>query len=416
MSDSPVKAYTYHDGELRQPIIKAINFAGRILTRVGKAWPALNADDIVAAACKQAGSTELGEDSYREPLERYLRAVETDGQLSLFGRQATKSTLTDALTNRIRLAQWHKDNPEARKEVIERPWIIVGLPRTGTSLLSILLGLDPMNRALTHWEGASPIPPPELATAAEDPRISSTARQIDQLHKLVPALQAMHPFGATMAQECVALLMYDLRTIGLETQAHVPEYGKWLASCDMSSAYRQHRMALQALQSAQPTQHWVLKTPNHLWHLPALLKFYPDARIIWTHRDPLDVVPSTVSLINTLRRVFSERSDPLPTANEWREKLFDGLEKGMQFDQSQEDGWCYHLQYTEFTENPEAALKKLYAHFDCDMSDLHARRVRRWMQTRHQSTFGRHKYAIGDFGWSEADLSEQFSDYRARYL
>ena len=159
-----------------------------------------------------------------------------------------------------------------REERIDSPWIIVGLPRTGTSVLSMLLGLDPVARPLLQWEAAHPIPPPTLDEGDEDPRIARTTKELDGLMKLNPPLKAMHPFGATLAQECVSLFMYDVRTLALETQAHVPSYARWLEQAEMAPAYAQHRLALQTLQSRQPTERWILKTPNHLWHLDALLR------------------------------------------------------------------------------------------------------------------------------------------------
>jgi len=145
--------------------------------------------------------------------------------------------------------------------------------------------------------------------------------------------------GATLAQECVAFFMYDLRTLGLETQAFVPGYGRWLRDCDMRPAYAQHRLALQVLQSAQPTQRWVLKTPNHLWCLPTLLEAHPGARVIWTHRDPGRVVTSLASLVNALQRTFSHRRDPVPVAEDWRQKAHCAIERGLAFDEARGDGW-----------------------------------------------------------------------------
>ena len=221
-----------------------------------------------------------------------------------------------------------------RDERIERPWIIVGLPRTGTSLLSILLGLDPVARPLLQWEAAHPVPPTSLEEAAEDPRIARTAKDLDGLMKLNPPLKAMHPFGATLAEECVAIFMYDVRALALETQAHVPTYARWLEQADMTSAYAQHRLALQTLQSRQPTERWILKTPNHLWHLDAMLTAYPDARVIWTHRDPGPVVTSLASLANAGQRVLTSRNDPRPTAEEWKRKCAFALRSAMAFDET----------------------------------------------------------------------------------
>ena len=225
------------------------------------------------------------------------------------------------------------DHPEVREERIERPWIIVGLPRTGTSVLSILLGLDPLSRPLLQWEAAHPVPPVTLEEAAEDPRIARTAKDLEGLMKLNPPLKAMHPFGATVAEECVAIFMYDVRALALETQAHVPTYARWLEQADMTSAYAQHRLALQTLQSRQPTERWILKTPNHLWHLDAMLAAYPDARVIWTHRDPGPVVTSLASLANAGQRPLTSRTDPRPTAEEWKRKCAFALRSAMAFDE-----------------------------------------------------------------------------------
>jgi len=135
--------------------------------------------------------------------------------------------------------------------------------------LSSILGLDPMNRPLLQWEAAHLIPPATLEEAAADPRIARTTKELDGLVMVNPPLEAMHPFGATLAQECLSLFMCDVRTLALESQAHVPTYSRWLEQADMAPAYAQHQRALQALQSCQPTERWVLKTPNHLWDLDA---------------------------------------------------------------------------------------------------------------------------------------------------
>lgn len=321
-----------------------------------------------------------------------------------------------ALTNRIELQQWATEHPEVCDEQIAAPWVIVGLPRTGTSLLSILLGLDPMARPLLQWEAAHPIPPPTLEGAAEDPRIAQTAKELDGLMKLNPPLKAMHPFGATIAQECVSLFMYDVRTLALETQAHVPSYARWLEQADMAPAYAQHRLALQTLQSRQPTQRWILKTPNHLWHLDALLDAYPDARIIWTHRDPGPVVTSLASLANAGQRPLTSRTDPRPTAEEWKRKCTFALKSAMAYDDRAPAGWCQHVGYDDLVADPVATVSALYAQVGEEVTDLHARRMRAWLQDRPQDAFGHHRYDPTDFGWTYAGLAEEFRGYTDSYL
>jgi Sulfotransferase family len=407
--------YTWRDSELHFMPLRALNGVGAQLSRFGVVRPSLTPASIVAAARKTAGSDDLGSDSYREPLEVFLSSCTSEADLTTFGRILIAKMLAGALANRIALHQWSVDHPDVRHERIESPWIIVGLPRTGTSVLSMLLGLDPMARPLLQWEAAHPIPPPTLEEADQDPRIAQTTKELDGLMKLNPPLKAMHPFGATLAQECVSLFMYDIRTLALETQAHVPTYARWLESADMTPAYAQHRLALQTLQSRQPTERWILKTPNHLWHLEALLAAYPDARIVWTHRDPGPVITSLASLANAGQRPLTSRTDPRPTAEEWKRKCAFALNSAIAFDEKAEDGWCQHLHYDALMADPLGTVRALYASFGGEVSDLHARRMEAFLAHRPKDAFGHHHYDPVDFGWTYAGLAEEFCDYSNRY-
>jgi Sulfotransferase family len=407
--------YTWRDSELRSRPLLALNWVGERLRRRGMALPSLSPSSVTKAASKLAGSEDFGTDSFREPLDVFLRSCEDEAQLTAFGRILVSKMLASALGNRIELHRWSLEHPEVREERIESPWVIVGLPRTGTSVLSMLLGLDPVARPLLQWEAAHPIPPPSLEDAAEDPRIARTSKDLEGLMKLNPPLRAMHPFGATLAEECVALFMYDVRTLALETQAHVPSYARWLEQTDMTPAYAQHRLALQTLQSRQPTERWILKTPNHLWHLDALLSAYPDARVIWTHRDPGPVVTSLASLANAGQRILTSRTDPRPAAEEWKRKCAFALNAAMSFDDRADAAWCQHLHYDELMADPVDAVRGLYRHFGEEVGSLHTRRMRAFLEHRPPDLFGRHRYDPADFGWTYAGLDTEFADYVERY-
>jgi hypothetical protein len=407
--------YTWRDAELRSRPLRVINQVGARLSRYGMDVPSLNPSSVMASAVKMAGSDRFGTDSFREPLDVFLGACEEEAALTTFGRLLISKMLAAALANRIELHGWSVEHPTILDERIDSPWVIVGLPRTGTSLLSMLLGLDPVARPLRQWEAAHVIPPPTLEDADEDPRIAQTAKELNGLLKLNPPLRVMHPFGATLAQECVSLFMFDVRTLALETQAHVPIYARWLESADMAPAYAQHRLALQTLQSRQPTQRWVLKTPNHLWQLETLRAFYPDARVIWTHRDPGPVVTSLASLANAGQRPLTRRTDPGPTAEEWKRKCTFALGSAMAFDASSGEGWCRHIHYDQLMSDPVGTVRHLYSGFDEEVSPLHARRMEAFLEQRPQDAFGRHRYDPADFGWTYAGLAEEFDDYTERY-
>jgi hypothetical protein len=409
------RTFTFREGGLDSKLLRTVNAAGAVLRRMGVETVSLEPDALVSAAIAKAGSSNLGSDSYREPLEEYCAALKEEAQLTTFGRMAVRGMIVRSLSTRIAVQEWTRQHPRAAEEQIVRPWIIIGLPRTGTSLLSQLLALDPMVRAPLQWEARSPVPPSTLAGAAEDPRIADCAKELEQLAKLNPAIEAMHPFGAMLAEECVPFFMLDLRTLGIETQALVPSYGKWLETCDMTPAYDQHRLCLQALQVGQPTEHWTLKTPNHLWALETLLEFYPDARLIWTHRDPGPVVTSVASLNATMQRAFSDHVDPLAVGREWKQKLKHAVDRGMAHDDRSDVGWCVHVGYAEMMRDPLATIRKIYSHFGETPSRLHECRVASWLEDRHQAVHGRHGYDPADFGWSYPALQEEFAEYRERF-
>ncbi len=408
------RAYTYRDGRLASPLLRTLNGVGRAFKTLG-IEPGLDPDAIVADASEAAGSAEFGGDSYREPLERFVESIESEGDLSTFGRIAVRKMVTTQLVARIRLHEWTRANPQAADEEIRRPWVILGLPRTGTSILSILLGLDPMVRPLRQWEGRSAVPPSTLATKNDDPRIAEFNAQMEGLHKLNPAFRAMHPMGAMLAEECIPFMMMDLRCLGMETQALVPSYGSWLQSCDMRPAYLQHKKALQALQVGQPTESWSLKTPNHLWALETLLDFYPDARLIWTHRDPGPVTTSVASLNSTIQGTFAGKVDPIAIGADWKGKLQHAIHKGMEYDGRAEEGWCVHVHYNEMMRDPLATMRKIYAHFGEEPCGLHERRIEAWLREKPQTEFGRHVYDPKDFGWSYEGLASEWKDYTERF-
>ncbi len=407
--------YTWRDAELTSRPLRALNGVGGRLAKFGVTFPSMTPEAVKAAAIKTAGSEDFGGDSFEEPLRVFLDACRNEAELTTFGNLMVSRMLSGALANRLRLRAWANDHPEVQQERIRSPWVIVGLPRTGTSVLSMLLGLDPMARPLRQWEAAHPIPPPTLETVDEDPRIAEHAKELDGLMKLNPAMRAMHPFGSTLAQECVSLFMYELRALSLEVTAHVPTYARWLEKADMAPAYAQHLLALQTLQSRLPTERWVLKTPNHLWHLAALLETYPDARIIWTHRDPGPVITSLASLANTGQRPQTSRSDPKPTANEWKRKCLFALESAMAYDGRAAAGWCAHVHYDELMADPVATVSALYGKFGDEISDLHARRMRSFLSERPKDAFGKHRYDPADFGWSYPQLADEFAHYTQRY-
>ena len=409
---SPERNWTFRDaGRLPLPL-RAVNAAGRLLP--GK--PALEPDAVIDKAMSNTRLDDFGPGEWREGLEVLCDAAEREADLRTVSRFVQRTMYTGLLEQRLRLVDWAKQHPEVREQRIRAPFIVLGMPRTGTTLLSYLMDLDPRTRSLVSWESESLAPPPTLAAGDDDPRIAAHAKRMNGLAKLIPPMPAMHPMGSRLPTECVTLLALDFRSLSFETQLLAPSYARWLEQCDMRSAYAIHELALQTLQSAIPTDRWSLKTPNHLWALDALLERYGDARLIWTHRDPKKVIPSVTSLNTAFYRTWSNHADPVAVGREWAQQLHLGVTRGMEHDDAQQGKpWCHHLLYEDLMKDPISAVRGLYAHFGEELMPLHEERMRVWMATRPQNTFGRHSYDMRDFGFTPEGLDEMFAAYCERF-
>jgi len=397
---------TFRDAGIRSPILRLVNTTGRFAAMLGKDFPALSAKGLMAQAEKETGLADFGNLEFLPGLERLVDSLVHDAHLTTFGRIVQKKMLTQFLAVRLAVTDWIEHNPDVLKEKITSPWVIAGLPRTGTTLLSHLLELDPHGRSLLGWEALDPVPPTRANDPQAQPRIQSAIASDAQLNQLIPPLRAMHPMEPTLPTECVTLFACDFRSLLFATQTPVSSYAQWLRETALDSAYHFHHQVLRMLQSVRTPQRWSLKTPQHLWSLPALFRTYPDARVIWTHRDPHKVIPSVASLNMAFYRTFTHDPDPKEAGLAWQQELAAGV---------QNPGWCVHLLYEELMENPVAAVAKIYSHFGDELSEEHAAAIRQWSAHRPQSIFGRHRYEPSAFGLNAESIAEDFGPYMSRF-
>jgi len=252
----------------------------------------LDPERLLREATAQAGSDDFGADTWQEGYALLLEGLTQEAELTELGLEIAAADVVTSLTNRLRVTAWRKEHPDVAQGRIDRPIVIVGQPRTGTTILYDLLAQDPALRAPLTWEVDRPVPPPLPETYATDPRIAEVQGSIDLAEQLMPGFLAFHPIGARLGQECVRITGGDFRSMIFPTQYRVPTYNRWLLhEADLAPAYEYHRSYLQHLQSGVGGQ-WLLKSPCHLWHLEALAGEYPDALVVQTHRDPLKVIAS----------------------------------------------------------------------------------------------------------------------------
>ena len=397
--------------------IRSMNFFGRGLSRVGLKPIALSEAALTRAASRQTGLSDYGDESFRPGFRRLLQSLEEDAKLTLFGRFFAQRQLLELLSHRLRLIDWRKRHPEIASEKVVPPIFVLGLPRTGTTLLYGLLAEDPAARAPLSWEIDEPDPPPETATYLTDPRIERTEKRFEQLRQLAPGFQAIHPIGSLMPQECIVLMASEFMSIRFEMTFDVAGYQSWLLDQDMADAYRFHHDFLQHLQWRCPGEHWVLKSPGHLGALDALIARYPDAMIIQTHRDPGRVIPSVSSLEYTMRMVCSDDVDPHRLGAQqmkvWQTLLDDCVETRAR--RPELDARILDLQFDEIVSDPLGSVRKVYEHFDLPLTSETEARMKAFIAENPREKHGVHRYGLDSFGLEAADVEAAFARYRERF-
>jgi len=397
--------------------IRAMNAAGRGLARLGVVPISLDPDDLLAAASKAAGLSDFGPETFLPGFHKLLESLEADGRLSLFGRFFARRQLLELLTHRLELADWRKRRPEIADVEIRRPLFILGLPRTGTTLLYGLLAEDPANRAPLSWEIDQPSPPAETATYDTDPRIATTQARFDQVKALAPGFQAIHPIGALMPQECIVPTASEFMSLRFQMVFDVERYDAWLLEQDMRPTYAWHRRFLQHMQSRHACDRWILKSPGHLGPIDVLFEIYPDAMVVQTHRDPIRVIPSVAHLEYTMRLVSSDQVDPARVGRQmiavWSKLLEQGMAARDRHPEREER--ILDLSMREVVGDPIACVDKIYQHFDLELSDEARTRMQRYLVDHPKDEFGTHRYSLEAFGLEQDAVNAAFKGYRERF-
>ena len=310
-------------------------FLFRLFNAVG-GWPtrtftSLESQDLLSAASKQTGLSNFGDDRFREPLEILLHAVQSETELSSFGRFATRQLVLQLLRSRLRLEELYRLHPEIDDIEIDRPIIVAGLPRTGTTHLFNLLSQDPSLRWSPYWESLEPFPDSNERPGRDgrDPRIKRCARALDGINKVIPLFNAMHEFTVEGPHEEIQLLAIDFSTMLFEGSYHIPSYGDWYKRTDQTATYGYLKRCLKALQFLRPGERWILKSPQHLENLEALMTTFPDATFIQTHRDPVRITASLVTMVAYGSRMQEKNPDVRAIARYWAGRTEDLLRAGV---------------------------------------------------------------------------------------
>ncbi len=378
----------------------------------------LTPEQLMRKASMQTGLTDYGPDYFRGPLSRLCESLRQDAHLTGVGRIIARQGLLGLLKNRLQFVELFKQHPEIAEQQIKAPLFILGMPRTGTTSLHELMALDPQFRVPLSWEVAHPFPPPETATYATDPRIALVQKELDQLDKILPNFKNMHPMGAQLPQECVALFAHDFVSMIFDVQFRLTQYQAWLIQEDMTEVFKNHRRWLQLLQWKCPADTWVLKSPQYLWNIEDMLREYPDARVIQTHRDPVKVAVSVGNLTATLRSMASNDVDLQECSQHYADLLDYGTRKTLA---ARDKGLLLperviDIQFAEFRKDPVAAVRGIYDYFGLEFTPQTAQRMHSFLDSgKEAERHGKHRYDLAASGLDLARERARFAHYQQLY-
>lgn len=380
----------------------------------------LNPDALEQTALAQAGGLKnFGDPSYRKGLEVLCDSLNSEAQLSDFGRGLLEHKLVELLVNRLRIEEFFRLHPEIENEKLAPPVVIVGLPRTGTTLLQRVLSCDPHLYSMHWWESRYPVPFPGEDLKNPTERIERARGEVKVMVDAMPKLMAIHPMDADQADEEVMLMEHSFMA-SFNAYANVPSYMNWLHASDETPAYDYLKRVLKFLQWQKrqrgvSAQRWVLKAPHHLLRMALLLREFPGAQVIQTHRDPVDTIPSIASFIDTLWRIYGSAPDSAAAGREWNDLMARAFHHTMEV-RAKNPKPFLDVRFIDTVKKPFEVVRAIYAHTGMTLTPEAEQAMHAWMEQNRRDTRAAHDYNPADFGLSEAQLKRDFADYRRRYI
>jgi hypothetical protein len=369
----------------------------------------LTFDDILNGAREKTGAPDPDTDTWREGLEILLRDHERQGRLTERGWAIVKNRYVETLAARMQVDDYIRKNPAVVEAPIQRPVFILGLPRTGTTLLSYMLAADPANRSMPRWEAYNAAPPAAPGALKTDPRCLAEVAKDETMLKMAPKVAAAHFEPGDGPTECVHLVAQDFRSLMLAVITSVPTYHDWILFTDMETAFAHRKRVLQILQSTNPGR-WVLKMPSDSLFIRQIFKTFPDAKVIWTHRDPYATFASSINMRGGSRPIFEKDEGREYMRERFPLQMALHVARPLELAKERPDD-IYNLYYDDMIADPLAQMRQVYRWLGDEFTGPAEAGMRQWLADNPQNKHGKHSYSLGDWGFSKKDLEPYFSDY-----
>jgi hypothetical protein len=390
----------------------------RAIAAAGRIELSFDEDAVLGAAREQTGLSDFGADDFRERLRVWLESVDEDRELNAVGRIAVWRDCVRYASNRLLLEDLIRRHPEIEDVPIERPIIVAGLPRSGTTHLLNLIAADSRLRSLPYWESLEPVPRGGEAPGPEgvDPRLARCRKAHELQLAFTPLLRNMHDMSPEHVHEEIELTCLDFSSYELEWTATVPRWRDYYLSHDQRPHYAYTRRALQALQWMRGPDRWVLKSPQHMEQLGPLLDTFPDAIVAITHRDPVSVIASAVTMLAYGDRMRRTRVDPPAVAAYWVDRIERLLRACVRDRDLLPADRSIDVLFHEFMRDDLAMVARIHALAGLDTTSAARAELSAYLEANPRGKHGRIVYDLAtDFGLDEAALRDRFAFYFERF-
>jgi hypothetical protein len=406
---------TNYDRPYRPALVAAANRLGRLLGRTGLLQADLGEQSLLHAARRKTGLDDFGDPTFRLRLRILLDSVEKEARLHPLGRFMARENFIRVLGGRLRIEEAFRRRPEILAHGIEDPVFIIGLQRTGTTVLHRLLATDPALRFLASWEAVNPAPLSLDGKGDPEQRIKGARMAQRAVMYLAPDFFAIHPVEALAPEEDVLLLDYDFWSTVPEATQRLPTFSAWLERQDHTEGYRYYGKILQYLHWQRPGGRWLLKSPHHMEHIGEILEVFPKARIIMPHRDPARVLASFCSMEAHAYGIFSDEVDPFEVGRHWLAKTTRMVRLAVEAREKAGPEHFIDVAYADLVADPLAQMRRVYDFLGLELTAQKEEAMRSWIAGNPQHKHGKHRYRLEDFGLDGQTVEKAFADYRRRF-
>jgi hypothetical protein len=377
----------------------------------------LDSKQIINAAKNQTNLEYFGNPLFLEGFECLVQSINEEADLNDIGMEAQQHRLIGILVNLLRIENACIQHPEILTEEIKSPVVIVGLPRTGSTMTHRLLASDPRHTAMLWWEGRYPAMLDNEVRGHPNERMEMGKAEVEAVMQASPEALTIHPWDYKGADEEILLLEHTFFSTVPESFMRLPTYSKWVESQDHIHAYAQLKIMLQYLQWQNPgrgKKRWVLKSPHHLGFIDKLLKIFPDSKVIQTHRDPLKTVPSFCSMCSNLFEPLTNSYDKNEIGHHWANKLAKVLNHCMEVSNLNQENFL-NLEFKKMIKDPIFEMEEVYKFIDEDFTDQAENAMNAWKE-ENKHEMGAHQYSLEEFGLESSFIDSYFSEYINQYI